>query len=316
MKILAVLLAVIAFVFLVLFFVTRYKAAEISAQFPAFGSVTEIGGREIHFLDVTEGDNADLPPLLFVHGASGNLRDQAVAFQKPLEGRARMIFVDRPGHGWSERGPEEANTPEGHGAVYAELLDDIGIESAVVVCHSMGCASAIAMALNHPEKVRGLVFLAPATHRWPGGVTWYYEVTALPVVGWLFSETLSLPAGLARLESGARSVFDPSEMPDDYVDATGIALVLRPEQFRNNARDVTTLKSEVTRMQPRYSQIKKPTVIITGNKDDVVLPDIHSVGLERDIEGAELIVLDGVGHKPDYAATRVAIEAIEKVSRR
>ena len=316
MKIFAFFLGFIALIFVILFVFSRYKAAELSAAFPAFGSVTQIGVRQFHFLDLSEGDDADLPPLLFVHGASGNLRDQAFAFRERLNGRARQIYIDRPGHGWSERGAEAENTPAGHAAVYAELLDDIGIESALVVCHSMGCASAAAMAVNHPEKVRGLIFLAPATHRWPGGVTWYYELAAMPLIGWIFSETLALPAGLARLKSGAKGVFDPNEMPDDYVEQTAIALVLRPEQFRNNARDVATLKEQVTRLQPRYSEINKPTVIITGNKDDVVLPDIHSVGLERDIEGAELIVLDGIGHKPDYVATDLVVRSIEKISNR
>lgn len=298
----------------VLAYITRQKTAEIAAKYPSFASITEIGGRKIHFLDVTEGDKADLPPVLFIHGASGNLRDQATAFQKPLTGRGRLIFVDRPGHGWSERGREEDNTPSGQAAVYAELLDDLGLDNAVVVCHSMGCASAAALALDFPDKVKGLVFLAPATHEWPGGVTWYYDVAAMPVLGWLFTQTVSLPVGLSRLEEGARGVFAPSPMPDSYVDDSGLALVLRPDNFRYNAYDVKGLKPAVIAMQSRYPEIKKPTVIITGNKDDVVLPEIHSVGLERDIEGAELIVLNGVGHKPDFDATGAVIKAIEKVA--
>ena len=41
----------------------------------------------------------------------------------------------------------------------------------------------------------GLVLLAPATHPWPGGVTWYYDLAARPVVGPLFSWTVALPVG-------------------------------------------------------------------------------------------------------------------------
>ena len=65
----------------------------------------------------------------------------------------------------------------------------------------------------------------------------------------------------------------------------------------------------------RYNEIKVPTVIITGDVDDIVAPFIHSTGAERDIKGSELIVLQGIGHKPDYEATDVVINAIKKVSR-
>ena len=46
-----------------------------------------------------------LPPIVFIHGASANLQDQMVPLRPLLEGRAELLFFDRPGHGWSERGP-------------------------------------------------------------------------------------------------------------------------------------------------------------------------------------------------------------------
>jgi exonuclease VII large subunit len=41
---------------------------------------------------------------------------------------------------------------------------------------------------------------------------------------------------------------------------------------------------------------------------------LHSRGLARDISGSELITVSGVGHKPDYLATDVAIAAMEKIA--
>ena len=116
---------------------------------------------------------------------------------------------------------------------------------------------------------------------------------------------------LGSLEQGAKGVFEPDPMPSDYVEGSAAALVFRPDVFRNNARDVAGLLEFVTEFSQRYHEIKVPTVVITGNKDDIVLPSIHSVGLERDIEGAELIVLDGVGHKPDYVGREQAVSAIK-----
>lgn len=63
-----------------------------------------------------------------------------------------------------------------------------------------------------------------------------------------------------------------------------------------------------------YSQITAPTVIITGDRDEIVWEHLHSRGLARDISGSELITVRGVGHKPDYLATDVAVAAMEKIS--
>ena len=297
-----------------LFVYTRIEANGISERYPPVGQLAEIGGRDIHFVDVTEGEAPTLPPLLFIHGASGNLRDQMGAYGEALKGQARMIFVDRPGHGYSQRGAEAANSPSGHANTYAELLDDIEIDQAVVVCHSLGCASAAAMAVLHPDKIKGLVFVAPATHPWPGGVKWYYDLAAMPLLGRLFTEMLTLPVGRLSVDAGVKSVFSPNEATDDYAEMSALPLLFRPWEFRANARDVANLKGHVSQMAPRYSEIKKPTVIITGDKDDVVLAEIHSVGLENAIEGSELVVLRDVGHKPDYAATQTVIDAIRKVA--
>ncbi len=309
MKILLILIAMIVVAFAGLFLWTRLQAAEIVVANPPVGEFAALNGGRMHYLDIPGDESA--PPLLFVHGASGNLKDQSGAYQEALAGSARMIFIDRPGHGYSERAG--ATDPAKQADRYIELMDSLGIERVVIVCHSLGCASSAAMAVLHPERVAGLVFVAPATHPWPGGVTWYYDVANFPVIGRIFTETLTLPFGRLGMEAGLKSVFGPNEPAAGYAEQTSVELVFRPQIFRNNAHDVATLKSFVTDFSPRYSQIKVPTQIITGDSDDVVLPEIHSVGLERDIEGAELTVLSGVGHKPDYVATDVVVKAIRTV---
>ncbi|MBW8910017.1 MAG: alpha/beta hydrolase, partial [Mesorhizobium sp.] len=60
--------------------------------------------------------------------------------------------------------------------------------------------------------------------------------------------------------------------------------------------------------------IKAPTVIISGDRDKIVYATIHSVGLERDIAGAELIWIRNLGHKSDWIASDLVIGAIEKIA--
>ncbi|MCY0096543.1 alpha/beta hydrolase [Hoeflea sp. J2-29] len=293
---------------------TRMKAREIEALYPPVGEMIDVGGYRLHAVHIPRPDTADLPPLVFIHGASGNLLDQMIPFRPQLEGRAEMLFIDRPGHGWSERGDAANDTPDGQAAAIVQAMQAKGISKAVIIGHSFGGAIAASLALGHPEAVAGLVFLAPATHPWPGGIAWYYGLTSTPLIGKLFANVLALPAGLTRLESGSACVFAPNPTPAGYISETAPALVLRPRAFRYNAIDVSNLKPYVTRIAPRYTEITAPTVIVTGDSDAIVLAHIHSEGLARDIEGAELVWVRNLGHKPDHVTTTLAVAAIEKVS--
>ena len=323
MRLMATLLLILVTGGLVLFGWTRVGVAKIEERHPPVGAFAGPQGERTHYLDVPQGSGVleyppaggdPLPPMLVLHGASANLLDQVHAHAPTLAGRGRLVFVDRPGHGWSDRG--DAETPLAQAARYVALMDEIGLERAIVVCHSLGCASAAALAVEYRERVAGLVFLAPATHPWPGGVTWYYELASMPVVADLFANTLVYPVGQASLEAGSARVFAPDEPPANYARKAAIPLFLRPQTFRANARDVKGLNRFVRAFQPRYEEITAPTVIVTGDTDSVVAPSIHSVGLERDIEGARLVVLRDTGHKPDHAAREAVVRAIEEVAAR
>lgn len=293
---------------------SAYKTRAIEQAYPNIGELTDIDGFRMNALHLQRPATADLPPLIFIHGASGNLRDQFEAFAGPLAGRAEMLFVDRPGHGYSERGGPENALPSGQADAIARLMEKRGIESAIIVGHSFGGAIAASFGLRHPDKTAGLLFLAPATHPWPGGIDWYYTLAAMPVAGWLFAHLLVMPIGLRRVDRGTLSVFRPNARPADYIAKTAPELVLRPKTFRHNATDAANLLAYVSAQAPRYSEIKAPTIIITGDSDDIVMEELHSRGLARDIAGAELVTIRNLGHKPDYVATDVAIAAMERLA--
>ena len=291
---------------------TNWQVRAIASDYPPVGTFLGAEGERVHFVDAQLAPGKDGPTILFVHGASGNLNDQMLPFLPELRDKARLIFVDRPGHGYSDR--VSAETPAQQAERYRFLLDQLGVGKATIVGHSLGAASAAAFAVLFPERTKGLVLLAPATHPWPTGVSWYYDIAAMPIIGNIFTETVLVPAGLQAVAAGAKAVFEPQSPPSDYVEQAAIPLVFKPWVFRNNARDVAGLNAFVEEFADRYREITAPTVVITGDADDVVSPAIHSVGLERDIPGAELIVVPGIGHKPEYAATKVVVESILRVS--
>lgn len=314
LKLLLYALTGIAGLLLIAFLFSQWQSGQIAARYPNIGELIDVGGFRLNSLHVPRPATADLPALLFIHGASGNLRDPMGAFLKPLGGRAEMLFVDRPGHGYSERGDDSNLTPDGQADAIARLLDKRGIARVIVIGHSFGGATTASFALRHKDKVLGLVFLSPATHPWPGGIDWYYDLANMPYIGPAFCNTLALPAGLLRIRSGVATVFHPNPVPENYLENAAIPLVLRPRNFCNNARDVANLLVYVQKTQPRYREITTPTVIISGDSDEIVYEELHSLGLNRDIKGSELLWVKGLGHKPDYEATDLVIAAIEKVA--
>lgn len=294
---------------------TQVSSWLIERRNPPVGSFADVAGTSIHYVHVPAPDGADLPPLVFIHGASANLKDQMLPLRHMFEGRAEMLFFDRPGHGWSRRGNGNNETPSGQADTIAALMDKLGIKDAIVIGHSFGGAIASTFAVEHPERTRGLLFLSAATHPWPGGGTsWYYSLAATPVIGPAFAWTLANPAGLMRIDAATACVFSPNAVPQDYVDKASIKLVLRPRAFVANAIDVEGLYRHVLAMAPRYATIKAPTVVVSGDEDTVVYEEIHSVGLGRDIPGAELVWVKNLGHKPDWIAPDLVLAAVEKLA--
>ena len=79
------------------------------------------------------------------------------------------------------------------------------------------------------------------------------------------------------LQPGARQVFLPQIMPDDFVTSSATPLLLRPRAFLANARDLVDLKSSVAEQAPRYGEIEVPVTIISGDEiDKTVSTEIHS----------------------------------------
>jgi len=303
-----------AIICLLLFSWTQIR--RIERHHPPSGEFVDVGGYRLHCLHVPAPETADLPAIVFLHGASGNLLDQVKAFQHSLDGRAEMLFVDRPGHGWSERGPAQNGFPDGQARAIAELMARKDIAKALIVGHSFGGIVAANMALETPGRVAGLLFLASASHPWPGGIDWHYRLASNKRIGWIFAWLAVMPIGLWRIDWIARCVFSPNAYPPDYVTDTAAALVLRPDTFCNNAVDVANLYPHVVAVSPRYGEIVNPTVVMTGDTDDIVSPDIHSACLAGAIGGSTLLRLKGIGHKPDYAANDLCLSALEHLSGR
>jgi pimeloyl-ACP methyl ester carboxylesterase len=304
--------------------VTALTIGRIEAAHPPAGRFVEVDGGRLHVLELDQAD-ADVDaaadtadprwPVVLVHGASGNLGDLRLALGDRLAQTRRVILVDRPGHGWSDRpGGAEDASPARQAALIAQALERMGIERFVLLGHSLGGAVATAFALAYPDRLAGLVLLAPVTHPWRGGLAWYNALLTTPLAGRVFAHALALPAGELLLEDSAQEVFAPQPMPPDYLRRAGIRLLLRPAEFIANAQDVAVLKRFVTAQVPRYRDIAVPTVVLTGDADVTVSPHLHARAIAAALPDARLVILPGIGHMPQHVATNEVIAAIDLVS--
>ena len=181
-------------------------------RFPAVGRFVDVKGGRLHVVETAP----DAPgcAVLLIHGASGNFADPHLALAERLAQRGfRVLAFDRPGHGYSDRCGVQAAEPRRQAELIREAAERLGVRRAIVVVHSLAGVLGLAMALDAPEFVQGLVLISPVSHPWPGGVSWYYHVAAAPVVGPLFCWLVAPYAGRALARAGVRSVFAPNPVP-------------------------------------------------------------------------------------------------------
>ena len=291
---------------------TQAGVVALQHRFPAHGKPVEVAGATLNVLDLGPKD-ASGPPIVLLHGASSNLEAMRRPLGDRLAVRHRVILIDRPGHGWSSASVE-TSTPAAQGRMIEEALNKLSVGPVILVVHSWAGALGARMAIDYPERVAGLVMLAPVTHPWEGGVGWYNALVAKPVIGLLLAYTITLPLGYFLAERGAREVFLPQVMPDGFVEDTATPLLLRPREFLANARDLVRLKQAVREQMSRYGEISAPTVVISGDVDKTVSTNIHSRPLAAAVANARLIVLPGVGHMVQNAATDLVIREIEAIA--
>lgn len=297
----------------------RAEAREEAAEdrWPPGGEIYEVDGRSVHAVVTGQG-----PDLVLIHGASGNTRDFTFDFVNRLRDRYRVIVFDRPGMGYSDladpayAGPFDtrAASPQEQAAILAKAAEQIGVENPIVLGHSYGGSVAMAWGLEHPASA--LVIVSGATQPWEGGLGALYTVTGSSLGGAALTPLITAFASDAQVDAAIESIFEPQEAPEGYAEYVGPGLSVRRQSFRANARQVTSLKPHVTAMKPLYPTIEMPVEIIHGTADTIVPAKVHAIPLSQQIEGAELTLLDGIGHMPHHVRPEAVTDAIDSAARR
>lgn len=295
--------------------VTLLITARIEARYPPAGPFVAVTGGRI--ATIQAGPNPSRRgTVVLLHGASANAAEPMADLGRSLaDAGFRVIALDRPGFGWSDRpGGAAMATPAAQADAVAEALVGLGIGPAIILGHSWSGALALALALNHPDRVASLVLVSPVAMPLPdpGPIPWYYRLALKPPVAWLLSRTVATPVGLYYLDRAGQSVFRPQDAPLSYLEASRAALVLRPSTMLANVQDLLRLPEALNAQSRRYGEIVVPTTIITGDRDAIVPAARHARPLAGLIPGSRLVVLPGIGHMVHVVATSSIVEAIEQ----
>jgi pimeloyl-ACP methyl ester carboxylesterase len=102
-------------------------------------------------------------PVVLLHGLTATRRYVVMGSRSLERSGHRVIAYDARGHGRSSPAPaRDAYTYDDLGRDLTAVLDDRGIERAVLAGASMGAHTLLWAALRVPERVAGLVVITPA----------------------------------------------------------------------------------------------------------------------------------------------------------
>ena len=254
------------------------------------------------------------PVVVMIHGASANSHEFDWTIAPLLSDSHRVIMIDRPGHGFSER-PKDGHRLGTQARYVSEALKQLAPDTpAVIVGHSFGGAVALRMALDYPEQVSGLVLLAPVTHDWgaDSSTAWYNRAATHSVYGPVFRRLVPL-IGPSQAAGGVVAVFDPASAPENYAERAGLPLLFRPNVFRANAEDVMALRTELGAQEDRYPSLNMPITVFSGALDTVISPPLHVGQLKYQTE-LELVKIQDGGHMPHHTHSRDVADVIRAYS--
>jgi pimeloyl-ACP methyl ester carboxylesterase len=283
--------------------------AAAEAAYPPQGRILDVDGARVHAVVLGDG-----PDVVLIHGSSGSTRDMTFTLAPLLAQSFRVIVMDRPGLGYSDRiGSGGASIAE-QAAHLQRAASRLGADRPIVVGQSYGGAVALAWAVHRPDALAGLVPLAAPSNPWSAPLDPLYRVTST----W-WGRTFVVPAITAftteeRIADALVSIFEPQTAPDGYRDRVGAALSLRREAFRETALQRKNLLDEITALHDRYGEVSVPTEILHGTADTIVGLSIHSDKLVGQIPDAQLDRLDGIGHMLHHVATDAVTAAIDRVA--
>jgi pimeloyl-ACP methyl ester carboxylesterase len=287
------------------------KARDAERKYQPIGRFLDVGGVRLHYIERGQGE-----PLVLIHGNGTMIQDFTVSgLVDRLASHYRVIVIDRPGYGYSTR-PRQLWTPRAHARLFRTALARLGVERATVYGHSWGTLVAVALALEFPAFVRGLVLGSGYYHPTVRADVFLFSPPAIPVIGDAMRYTISPLVARAILPGLIKQMFAPAAVPEPFERLFPKELMLRPSQLRAAAEDAALMTPSAAELEQHYRELTMPLTIITGADDQIADVGRQSERLHRELAGSEFIALPGLGHMIHHLAPDAVVSAIDRVAER
>jgi pimeloyl-ACP methyl ester carboxylesterase len=240
-------------------------------------------------VELTVDERGDGRPYLVLHGGAGPQSVTQFAQLLAQKGHNRVLTPIHPGFGGTPR-PQELDSVAKLAALYAGLLEHLGLQDVTAVGNSVGGWIAAEMALLGTERIGGIVLLDAV------GI----EVEDHPVAD---------VSGLSVPEIQTLSFHDP--MPF-LVDPTAIPDAQKALMAANGAALAVYAGSPAMAdptLLGRLSGITVPTLVAWGESDQIV-PPAYGQAYAAAIPGARFEVLPATGHMPQMETPDLVLDAL------
>ena len=282
--------------------VSAKELADEDSQF------VDINGVELHYK--TYGAAEAQTTFVLLHGFGSSLYTwHEVA--PSLSDFGRVIVFDRPAAGLTERvlrGDWETNpyADEAQVALTLELMDELGIDEAVLVGHSSGGLLATQIALAAPERITGLVLDGATVYQNGGAPALLRPLMYSPQMnrlGPLFMRQFSGESGSSFLEAAWADA--------DKIDGATRAAYEDSLKVENWDKALWELSkaSRPPRVAAQLPDITIPTLVVTGVADAIVPPSL-SERLADELPEASFVSFENCGHIPQEECPGAFMDAV------
>ncbi len=249
------------------------------------GRWVSAGGAKLHIVERGQG-----LPLFVLHGGPGMESNYFRPYLEPLEAAFRVVYIDQPGQGLSERfAPSRPYTmPQAVEAIEA-LRVALGYDRIALLGHSYGGFVAQLYAQRFPQSLAALVLVdTAASADWNAEANANINRVATP-------EQRGLGLSLSddeRIRRVLALYFDP---PDQArADAFMDKLISSPQAWRQLT---ATPEFQSFDMRPHHGSMRVPTLVVVGENDMITTPG-QARTIAAGIPGARLEVFPRTGHNP------------------
>ena len=242
------------------------------------------------------------PVLLLMHGFGSSLETWE-RWSQSLSENYRVVRFDFPGCGLSEPDRTGRYDDARTLTIVRSLMDQLGIDRAVLVGNSMGGRIAWKIAAEFPSRAAKLVLISPDGFASPGFD--YGKPPRIPAV--LSLMKFFLPKLLLR-KNLAAAYAEPSRLSDAEVDRY-YELLLAP-----GSRAATLDRMRQTVLEdpvPLLRRIQAPTLLMWGQQDGMI-PYANSADYMRELPHATLVSLPKLGHVPQEESPAESLPPLQR----